>query len=147
TGVVRPVPPRTPEAAVAKVACLSWSGGALACHGQFELAGSALEDAREGLASLRDQDPWVTLRFHYAMGIYLESSGDVMNAVQQLELALVAAEDAGDVRTACGIQGELGCCWIEVGEAALAEGLLRQVLTEARRLSLAVVEAFTLPDL
>jgi eukaryotic-like serine/threonine-protein kinase len=139
--------PLTAEAAAAQVACLSWSGGALAYNGQHELAGSVLEHARAKLALLHAQDPFVTLRFHYAMGIYLACSGDVMNAIEELQLALAAAEEAGDVRTACGIQGELGCSWIELGDAALAEGLLRQALAEARRRSLAVVEAFTLPDL
>jgi ATP/maltotriose-dependent transcriptional regulator MalT len=81
------------------------------------------------------------------MGYYLKSSGEIMRAIQELELALTATKAAGDVRTACGIQGALGTSWAELGDFTRAEGLVRQVLAEARRRSLTIVEAYTLPDL
>jgi eukaryotic-like serine/threonine-protein kinase len=137
----------TKEASAAQIACLGWSAGALAAGGQFELAGSLLEHARGMLAVLPSQDAWVRVRFHYAMGHFLECSGEIMNAIQELERALSAAKEAGDVRMACLIQGDLGASWFEVGENTRAEGFLRQVMEEARRRSLAFAETTTLPDL
>jgi tetratricopeptide (TPR) repeat protein len=139
--------PLSPEATAAQVACLSWSGGAIAHTGEYELAASVLEHARATLALLPVQDPWVTLRFHNAMGHYLACSGEIMGAIRELELALAAAERAGDFRMACEIQMDLGGCWIDVGEAALAERLLRQALAEARQRSLLFIEACTLSGL
>ena len=70
-----------------------------------------------------------------------------MNAIQELERALSAAKEAGDVRMACLIQGDLGASWLDLGETALAEGFLRQVVEEARRRLLTFVEIANLPDL
>jgi ATP/maltotriose-dependent transcriptional regulator MalT len=70
-----------------------------------------------------------------------------MQAMPQLELALEAADEAGDVRTACNIRVELGYNWTEMGDPERAEGLIRRVLVDVKERSLATIEAFTLTNL
>jgi len=139
--------PTTQQAAEAQLACLSWYGGALAHNGQPALAAALLERAETTLTGLPRREPWVALRFHYAKAIQLASAADHISAIQELELGLEAAEQAGDARTACSMRGDLAVNWIEMGDIERAEELLRRVLADAKERSLAAVEAFTLPDL
>ena len=89
----------------------------------------------------------VLARFHFANGNHLGTSGDMMNAIAQFEVAVVAAEQAGDVRTASGIRANASFYLIELGELERAEGLLLQVLAEAKKASLASMEPAALQAL
>jgi len=139
--------PTTEEAVEAQVACLSWCGGALANFGQSALATMLLERAGTALAALPTRDPWVVLRFHLAKGILLAWSGSLMEAIEHLELALNASEQGGDSRMTCFIRCELGFYWTEMGDPERGEGLVKQVLADAKQRSLETIEAFTLPVL
>jgi tetratricopeptide (TPR) repeat protein len=138
--------PGAQEGQEAQVACLSWCGGAFASGGANELAARAIEQAGRIFEQLATRDPWVATRLFYARGLCLAARHDPMQAIRELEMALEASEQARDVRTSCGITGELAICWTDLGNLTLAEELAVRALATARRRSLATVEAFTLPD-
>jgi DNA-binding winged helix-turn-helix (wHTH) protein/tetratricopeptide (TPR) repeat protein len=139
--------PSTQPAAEAQVACLAWCAGCLAQGGQPGLATALLERAESTLATLPKPDAWVTLRLRHANGIRFAQAGDVMKAIEELEVGIEACEHAGDTQAACGVRGELAATWIEVGDFHRAELLLQQILSDAKQRSLLTVETFTLPDL
>lgn len=70
-----------------------------------------------------------------------------MGAIGELDLALEACDQAGDKQAACATRGELALTWIELGDYARAELLLKQTLKDAKERSLVAVDMYTLPDL
>jgi tetratricopeptide (TPR) repeat protein len=139
--------PLSPDAVEAQVACLSWTAGALTHDGHNALAVSLMERASTSFAALSAPNLWAVLRFHWAKAILHAALGNVMEAIEQFELALRACDEAGDTRNGCAIRVELSTNWTEVGQPERAEPLVRRALADAKQRSLGLIESFTLPAL
>jgi tetratricopeptide (TPR) repeat protein len=73
---------------------------------------------------------------HQARGSRASAAGDLGRGLAELELALGAFEQAGDLRNACAVRTNLGYLYCELGDLPRAEAALRQALAAADRMGL-----------
>ena len=73
--------------------------------------------------------------------------GDQSAAIALYEQSILAANAAGDARTAADMHGNLASTWADLGQLDQAEAGLRQGLAEAERLELTYIRVWVLMNL
>jgi tetratricopeptide (TPR) repeat protein len=131
----------------AQVRCLIASASGLALAGRYDASDALLTRLDAAVVDPSTIDPQALGELHQARAIRAAGSGDLGAVLGALEAALAAFEQAGDRRSGCVAQSNLGYVFVELGGFAHAESALRAALVEAERLGLDDATATILQNL
>jgi eukaryotic-like serine/threonine-protein kinase len=130
-----------PGARGAQMSCLAWGATYLIFGGRMAAADRLMTLVSEISRGLAEVDPQAQALIHQVRSFRASAAGDLGGCLSGLEAALVAFEQAGDLRNACMVRQNLGYIYSELGDFARAEGALRQALAAADRMGLREVSA------
>jgi eukaryotic-like serine/threonine-protein kinase len=140
---VRRVSEVQPEAGArgAQISCLAWGATYLIFGGRTAAADQLMALVSEISRGLADIDPQAQALMHQVRSFRASAAGDLGGCLNGLEAALVAFEQAGDLRNGCMVRSNLGYMYCELGDFARAEAAMRQALAAADRMGLREVSA------
>jgi tetratricopeptide (TPR) repeat protein len=130
-----------PAARGAQMSCLAWGATYLIFGGRMAAADALMASVSEISRGLPEVDPQAQALIHQVRSFRASAAGDLGGCLSGLEAALVAFEQAGDLRNACMVRQNLGYIYSELGDFARAEAALRQALAAADRMGLYEVSA------
>ncbi|HEY2730887.1 MAG TPA: protein kinase [Polyangia bacterium] len=133
--------PPEPAARGAQMSCLAWGATYLIFGGRMAAADALMASVSEISRGLPEVDPQAQALIHQVRSFRASAAGDLGGCLAGLEAALVAFEQAGDLRNACMVRQNLGYIFSELGDFARAEAALRQALAAADRMGLYEVSA------
>jgi tetratricopeptide (TPR) repeat protein len=146
---VREVRAATPEfgARSAQVICLSWAANYLIFGGRYQAADELIRTIAELAGDLSEIDLQSVALVHQVRSVRASVSGDLGACLMGMEAALMAFEQAGDLRNACAIHTNMGYVYCELGDLDRADGSLRQAMAAADRMGLRELTAAILHNL
>ena len=109
--------------------------------GRFALADQLLDLVSRLLGLLSADDAAVVARVHVAYGTRALYRGDPGEYLRRAAAAASSFEDAGNLRSACVQQVNVGCVSMEIGAYDEAERSLTAALASAQRMGLSAVAA------
>jgi tetratricopeptide (TPR) repeat protein len=127
-----------PEAGArgAQMSCLAWGATYLIFGGRIPAADKLMALVSEISRGMPEVDPQAQALIHQVRSFRASAAGDLGGCLAGLEAALVAFEQAGDLRNACMVRQNLGYIYSELGDFARAEAALRHALAAADRMGL-----------
>jgi tetratricopeptide (TPR) repeat protein len=125
----------------AQISCLAWGATYLIFGGRTAAADQLMALVSEISRGLPDIDPQAQALMHQVRSFRASAAGDLGGCLNGMEAALVAFEQAGDLRNACMVRSNLGYMYCELGDFARAEVAMRQALAAAERMGLREVSA------
>jgi len=144
-GATAPAPDAT--ARNAQVICLSWAANYLVFGGRNDAADALIARIAELAGDFSQIEPQALGLVHQARAARASAAGDLGRCLSGLESALLAFEQAGDLRNALSVRANLGYVYSELGDFQRAEAALRQALGAADRMGLHDVTAAVLHNL
>jgi len=145
--VSRAVPEMGAGARSADVVCLSWGANYLIFGGRSTAADRIMGIIAELAGDLSELDLQAVALVHQVRSVRASVSGDLGACLKGLETALSAFEQAGDLRNACTVRGNMGRVYCELGDYDRAEVALRSALAAADRMGLHDLSAAILHNL
>jgi len=136
-----------PAALNARVISLSWGANSLVFGGRTEAADALLLRIAELAGDLARLDPQAAGLVHQVRAARASAAGDLGRCLSGLESALLAFEQAGDLRNALSVRANLGYLYTELGDYQRAEAALRQAQGASDRMGLHDVTAAVLHNL
>jgi tetratricopeptide (TPR) repeat protein len=136
-----------PGAEGARIACLACCATDLVFAGLTAAADRLVAELAQALASPAQYAPQVVATLEQLRGVRGAYAGDFGACIAGFEAALAAHERAGDSRDACAVRANLGVAYIELGDYAGAEEMLRAASAVADRMGLTDVGLSVLQNL
>jgi tetratricopeptide (TPR) repeat protein len=136
-----------PGAEGARIACLACCATDLVFAGLTAAADRLVAELAEALDDPARYAPQVVATLEQLRGVRAAYAGDFAACVVGFEAALAAHERAGDHRDACALRANLSVAYIELGDYAGAEEMLRAASAVAERMGLADVGLSVLQNL
>jgi tetratricopeptide (TPR) repeat protein len=131
----------------AQIICLSWGANYLIFGGRYAAADEAMAMIAELAGDLSEIDLQAVALVQQVRSVRASVSGDLGACLNGLETALLAFEQAGDLRNACAVRCNMGYVYCELGDFERAEVALRHALVAADRMGLHDLAAATLHNL
>jgi tetratricopeptide (TPR) repeat protein len=127
-----------PEAAArnAQVICLSWAANYLVFGGRTAAADALIQRVATLAADVPQIEPQALGLVHQVRAARASAAGDLGRCLGAFESALLAFEQAGDLRNACAVRTNLGYLYCELGDFQRAEAALRQASAASDRMGL-----------
>ncbi|MEP7124884.1 MAG: protein kinase [Byssovorax sp.] len=136
-----------PGAEGARVACLSFCATDLVFAGRTGAADGLIAELAQAMGDPSPFAPHVIAALEQLRGVRAAYAGDIAASVAGFAAALAAFERAGDRRDACAVRANLGVAYIELGDYAGAEEMLRAAAAVADRMGLTDVGLSALQNL
>jgi tetratricopeptide (TPR) repeat protein len=130
-----------PGAQIEQVICLSSAALQLTFAGRFQYANELFQQIDELSGGTRHLPAAAAARIHVLSALRAYYAGDPAGNLQGLERALVAYQDAGDVRNVCQVQSWLGFAYVELGDHERADAILGDALSTTERMGLQAIAA------
>jgi tetratricopeptide (TPR) repeat protein len=130
------------DARDAQLGSLIRAAGYLLPGGRYEAADTILTRVEAELGSFEAVRPAAAAKVHSVRAARALHLGDQSAAIAFYEKAILAANAAGDARTAAEMHGNLASAWADLGQFDQAEAGLRQGLVEAERLELTYIRVW-----
>jgi tetratricopeptide (TPR) repeat protein len=131
----------------AQVICLCWGANYLIFGGRYGTADGVMAMVTDLAGDLSEIELQAVALVHQVRSIRASVAGDLGACLYGLEAALIAFEQAGDVRNACVIRANMGYLYSELGDYDRAEAALRHALAAADRMGLHDLTAAVLHNL
>ncbi len=131
----------------AQIVCLCWGANYLMFGGRHAVADEIMEIIGELAGDLSEIDLQAVALVHQVRSVRASIAGDLGASLTGLETALLAFEQAGDMRNACTVRCNMGYLYCELGDFERAEVALRHALSAATRMGLRELAAAVLHNL
>jgi len=131
----------------AQVICLSWAANYLVFGGRNDAADALIARIATLAGDFAQIEPQALGLVHQARAARASAAGDLGRCLSAFESALLAFDQAGDLRNALSVRANLGYVYSELGDFQRAEAALRQALGAADRMGLHDVTAAVLHNL
>ena len=125
------------DARDAQVICLCAASREVFQAGRYELADALMDRVRALVGDGTEVRPRTRAEVHRLAGARARQLGDLGGDLSGYRAALLAFEEAGDVRAACNARVAVGFACIEVGDYLEAQILLDRALADADGMGLA----------
>jgi eukaryotic-like serine/threonine-protein kinase len=120
----------------AQIVCLSWAANYFIFGGRHAAADELMSLITSLTGNLAERDLQVAALVQQVRAARAAASGDLGGCLYGLEAALLAFEQAGDLRNTCAVRANLGYVYCELGDFDRAETALRHALGAADRMGL-----------
>jgi eukaryotic-like serine/threonine-protein kinase len=137
----------TGDARSARILCLSECATQLIFGGRYADAHALIEALSHDAGDPAAEGPQVAALLHQMRAFHASATGDPGACLAELKAALVAFEQAGDLRDACVTRSNLGFIYAELGDFEGAEQALRGAAAAADRMGLYDVTAAAFQNL
>jgi tetratricopeptide (TPR) repeat protein len=131
----------------AQIVCLCWGANHLIFGGRYAVADEIMTIVGELAGDLSEIELQAVALVHQVRSVRSSISGDLGAGLSGLEAALLAFEQAGDLRNACTVRCNMGYLYCELGDFERAEVALRHALSAADRMGLHELVAAVLHNL
>jgi tetratricopeptide (TPR) repeat protein len=131
----------------AQIVCLCWGANYLIFGGRYAVADEIMAIVAELAGDLSEIELQAVALVHQVRSVRSSISGDLGAGLNGLEAALLAFEQAGDLRNACTVRCNMGYLYCELGDFERAEVALRHALAAADRMGLHELVAAVLHNL
>ena len=131
----------------AQIICLCWGANHLVFGGRYAVADEIMTIVGELAGDLSEIELQAVALVHQVRSVRCSISGDLGAGLNGLEAALLAFEQAGDLRNACTVRCNMGYLYCELGDFERAEVALRHALSAADRMGLHELAAAILHNL
>jgi tetratricopeptide (TPR) repeat protein len=131
----------------AQIVCLCWGANYLMFGGRHAVADEIMEIIAELAGDLSEIDLQAVALVHQVRSVRASIAGDLGASLIGLETALLAFEQAGDMRNACTVRCNMGYLYCELGDFERAEVALRHAMQAATRMGLCELAAAILHNL
>jgi tetratricopeptide (TPR) repeat protein len=131
----------------AQIISLCWGANYLIFGGRYAVADEIMAIVGELAGDLSEIDLQAVALVHQVRSVRASIAGDLGACLNGLETALLAFEQAGDLRNACTIRCNMGYLYCELGDLERAEVALRHALAAADRMGLRELAAAVLHNL
>ncbi len=131
----------------AQIICLCWGANYLMFGGRHAVADRVMAIIGDLAGDLSEIDLQAVALVHQVRSVRASIAGDLGASLSGLETALLAFEQAGDLRDACTVRCNMGYLYCELGDFQRAEAALRHALTAAGRMGLRELVAAILHNL
>ena len=115
----------------AQIVCLCWGANYLMFGGRHAVADEIMAIIGELAGDLSEIDLQAVALVHQVRSVRASIAGDLGASLSGLETALLAFEQAGDLRNACTVRCNMGYLYCELGDFERAEVALRHALPAA----------------
>jgi tetratricopeptide (TPR) repeat protein len=130
-----------------QVISLCWGANYLLFGGRYAAADEIMAIVSDLAGDLSEIDLQAVALVHQVRSVRASIAGDLGACLNGLDTALVAFEQAGDMRNACTIRCNMGYLYCELGDFERAELALRHALAAADRMGLRELAAAVLHNL
>ena len=131
----------------AQIVCLCWGANYLMFGGRHAVADEIMAIISDLAGDLSEIDLQAVALVHQVHSVRASIAGDLGASLSGLETALLAFEQAGDLRNACTVRCNMGYLYCELGDFERAEVALRHALGAATRMGLRELAAAVLHNL
>ena len=131
----------------AQIMCLCWGANYLIFGGRYAVADEIMAIVGDLAGDLSEIDLQAVALVQQVRSVRASIAGDLGACLNGLETALLAFEQAGDLRNACTIRCNMGYLYCELGDLERAEVALRHALAAADRMGLRELAAAVLHNL
>jgi len=131
----------------AQIICLCWGANYLIFGGRYAVADEIMSIVSDLAGDLSEIDLQAVALVHQVRSVRASIAGDLGACLHGLETALLAFEQAGDLRNACTARCNMGYLYCELGDFERAEVALRHALAATDRMGLRELAAAVLHNL